>query len=265
MRKKKRLTETDWLSCADLWTVYDYLRREQLSSRHCRLFAVACCRRLWHLFRDPRSRSAVEIGERFADGLASAAELSAATQEADEAREAAEELWMTGDYEKSPAETFGNDAAFHAAKLAQSSVYDPPARYIANLIIEATRASESASVYGTAADNALHGSPYPDCFVDNKESENRAYCELLREIFGNPFRPVSMDPSWRTQTVLGLAQAAYVDRVMPAGLLDKDRLAILADALEDAGCTDAAIVDHLRGSGPHWRGCHVIDALLGKE
>jgi hypothetical protein len=44
-----------------------------------------------------------------------------------------------------------------------------------------------------------------------------------------------------------------------------DPFAILADALEEAGCTDAAILSHLRGPGPHVRGCWVVDLLLGKE
>jgi hypothetical protein len=265
MGKKKRLTEVDWLACTDPWIVYDYLKRETVSSRRCRLFAVACCRRLWHLLHDPRSRSAVETGERFADGLASPAELSAAMQEASAAREAAEEHWMTGNYESAPAQAFGLDAAFHATNIAISSVYDPPARYIANLLVEAIRASEAAAVYGTAAANALRGVPYPGCYVDNKESESRAYCSLLREIFGNPFRPPFLDHTWLSSTVAALAQASYDNRNLPEGTLEPERLTVLTDALEDAGCDNADILSHLRGPGPHVRGCWAVDLLLGKK
>jgi hypothetical protein len=53
--------------------------------------------------------------------------------------------------------------------------------------------------------------------------------------------------------------------MIPAGTLDKDRLAVLADALEDAGCDDAVLLDHLRGPGPHVRGCFVVDLLTGRE
>jgi hypothetical protein len=88
------------------------------------------------------------------------------------------------------------------------------------------------------------------------------YAWLLRDVFGPlPFRPVAPDPAWlawRGGTVPRLARAAYDDRAF-------DRLPVLADALEEAGCDDADILGHLRGPGPHARGCWVVDALLGWE
>lgn len=69
-------------------------------------------------------------------------------------------------------------------------------------------------------------------------------------------------PSWLTPTVKALAEAAYEQR-LNNGTLDPDRLLVLADALEDAGCTDAEILQHLRGPGPHVGGCWVIDLLRG--
>lgn len=80
---------------------------------------------------------------------------------------------------------------------------------------------------------------------------------VMREIFGNPFRPVEFDPRWRSETVVALAAATYAERAF-------DRLPILADALEDAGCNDADILAHCRGDGPHVRGCWVVDLVLGK-
>ena len=88
---------------------------------------------------------------------------------------------------------------------------------------------------------------------------------IFRDVFGNPFRPPVFDPAWRTPTVTALAAAAYEERELPAGTLDTQRLAVLADALEDAGCTNERILVHLRESSPHVRGCWVIDLLLGKE
>jgi hypothetical protein len=88
---------------------------------------------------------------------------------------------------------------------------------------------------------------------------------LLRCIFGNPFRPVTIAPSWRTPDVVKLAQAVYEKRVLPPGLLDNTGLAILADAVEEAGCDDPEILAHLRSARAHVRGCWVVDAILDKE
>jgi hypothetical protein len=88
---------------------------------------------------------------------------------------------------------------------------------------------------------------------------------LLRDILGNPFRSVVLDPVWQSRTVVSLAQAAYQDRLLSSGHLDADRLAVLADALEDAGCAEQAVLDHLRGPGPHVRGCWPVDLVLARE
>jgi hypothetical protein len=87
-------------------------------------------------------------------------------------------------------------------------------------------------------------------------------------IFGNPFCPVSILPTvltWNDAAVVRLAQAAYDERHLPSGTLDNGRLAVLADALEEAGCTDADILGHLRGPGPHVRGCWAVDLCLDKS
>jgi hypothetical protein len=86
--------------------------------------------------------------------------------------------------------------------------------------------------------------------------------QLIRDIFGNPFRASTLAPSHRTLTVVGIAQATYDERQLPSGELDQHRLAVLADALEEVGAP-GELVAHLRGPGPHVRGCHVIDLILG--
>jgi hypothetical protein len=97
----------------------------------------------------------------------------------------------------------------------------------------------------------------------------RAQAPLVRDIFGNPFRPAPrVEPdwlSWNGGTVAGLALAAYEQRQLPAGHLDPARLLVLADALEESGCSDADLLGHLRGPGPHVRGCFAVDALLGRR
>jgi hypothetical protein len=88
---------------------------------------------------------------------------------------------------------------------------------------------------------------------------------LLRCVFGNPFRPTTLDRSLLTPTALSLADATYAERSLPSGELDLSRLRVLSDALEEAGCTDAEILSHLRSPGPHVCGCWAVDLILGKE
>jgi hypothetical protein len=115
----------------------------------------------------------------------------------------------------------------------------------------------------------LAGRARPGRFEEGVQPAAAVLCELVREVFGNPCRPKpAITPQvlrWNDCTVERLAQAAYEDRLLPAGHLDRVRLAILADALEEAGCTDADILGHLRGPGPHVRGCHAVNLLLGRE
>jgi hypothetical protein len=92
---------------------------------------------------------------------------------------------------------------------------------------------------------------------------------LIRDLFGNPFRPAPVvDPAWlawQGGAVPQLARAAYEGRRLPEGTLEPARLAVLADALEDAGCTAPDMLGHLRGPGPHFRGCWAVDLLLGRS
>ena len=85
-------------------------------------------------------------------------------------------------------------------------------------------------------------------------------CDLLRCVFSNPFRPVSLAPAWAAwndRTAVKLAQSIYGERAF-------ERLPILADALEEAGCDNEAILAHCRGPGPHVRGCWAVDLLLDR-
>ena len=83
-------------------------------------------------------------------------------------------------------------------------------------------------------------------------------CAIVRDVFGNPFRPVVFSPEWRTDTVLALTRQMYAAREFGA-------MPILADALQDAGCDNTDILEHCRGDGPHVRGCWVVDLVLGKS
>ena len=91
--------------------------------------------------------------------------------------------------------------------------------------------------------------------------ERQEQLALLRDIIGNPFQSVALDPAWSAWndgTLSKLAQDIYNDRAF-------DRLPVLADALEDAGCDNAELLSHLRGPGPHVRGCWALDLILGRS
>jgi len=100
-----------------------------------------------------------------------------------------------------------------------------------------------------------------DAGVRAAEAAYTKRLHLFRDIFGNSIQATAIDPAWLTwngRTVPQLARAIYEERTF-------DRMPILADALEEAGCTDSNILDHCRGPGPHVRGCWVVDLLLGKR
>jgi hypothetical protein len=218
------MTEAEWLACADPAPMLEFLRGKA-SDRKLRLFAVACCRRCWHLYQDRRGKVAVETAERYADGLATEEEL----------RE-----------------------AMRLASAADRKVWGGQRELVA---------AQWAVCGNKMADAAGHASFW--ALADYTDDERGTHASLLRCIFGNSFRPLPPLPpavlAWSDRTLPRLAQAIYEDRKMPEGTLDNSRLAILADALLDAGCEDEDLIAHCRGEGPHVRGCWVVDLILWKE
>ncbi|VTR93437.1 Uncharacterized protein OS=Sorangium cellulosum (strain So ce56) GN=sce5710 PE=4 SV=1 [Gemmata massiliana] len=112
---------------------------------------------------------------------------------------------------------------------------------------------------GFCSDDAYIAVTYTTAWATDEEpATERWLANLVREVFGNPFRPVPLSPVWRTGTAVALAQQVYESR-------DFGAMPILADALQDAGCDNADVLDHGRGPGPHVYGCWVVDLVLGKE
>jgi hypothetical protein len=180
------------------------------------------------LLEDQRSRLAVEITEQFVDGGATKRQLKRAARGAFRAY---------------------NDAMHAFLRKKETAI-------------------TGAWTPLGAALTAMHASSKKADFIASTTDAN---CEeqavLACDIFGNPFRPVTISPAvlaWNDAVVVRLAQATYEERHLPEGTLDSGRLAILADALEEAGCTDTDIPGHLRRSGPHVRGCWPVDLCLGK-
>lgn len=230
------MTEAEWFICTDPKPMLEFLRGKA-SDRKPRLFGVACCRRHWHTITDERSRTAVGVGERLADGLAADLEREAAEGRAGQAAQAAV-------LERQTNHTLPEHFII-AARAARYTVM-PGGTFDLEAGL-ATVAACRLMVLHATGDRA------------NRSAENAALCSTLRDIFGPlPFRPVTADPSWLTSDVVSLAEGIYQDRAF-------DRLPILADALQEAGCTDATIVSHCRQPDEHWRGCWVVDLLLDKR
>jgi hypothetical protein len=213
------MTESDWASATEPQMMPDFVGQSgRASDRKLRLYAAACCRLRWDVLPDGPGRTAVEVGELYADGLVGATARDTACEQLQKLKEAA------------IAETNFERAV--RLRCAQGPVHPDIGQGV----------------------KLTPGWP---------KSEREA--GLLRDIVGNPFRPVSLEAAWLTADVVALAQAAYDDRLLPSGHLDPQRLAILADALEEAGCAEAELLGHLRGPGPHLRGCFVIDLLLNRD
>jgi hypothetical protein len=229
------VTEAEWLGTVDFDLYHEaceWLLEEKKNHRKLRLWSCACCRRLADHLADKRSWDAVEVAERKADGLAGKDEVQKARKAAALVPQVREKLRGT----PTP----------RAANVARFLLHPSAAEASQTAAIRASRAmAESGATTWIA--------------------EAQVQFELLRDVFGNPFQPVTVSPAWQTAEVVALAQAAYEGRELPAGTLDLARLAVLADALEEAGCTDADVLGHLRGEGPHVRGCWAVDLILGKS
>jgi hypothetical protein len=227
-----RLTEATWWECGNPFPMLHQLLQGAWKDRKLRLFAVACCRRIWHLIDADYAREAIDFAEHLADGHVSDQEAHSrclAMFDKVYGAEPKSSHAVCACYEASVTEVMGNNA-WDAACFA----------------------SRSACAAASGNDGPIPSWKQPDVEEARKQSD------LLRCIFGNPFRPASIDRAWLTQSVVALAQGIYDDRAF------KD-LPTLADALEEAGCTDADLLAHCRGPGPHVRGCWVVDLVLGKE
>ena len=223
------MTEEEWVGCTSPEAMLHHLS-DQASPRKLRLYAVNCCHRIWHILTDERCRHAVEVALRYVDKRATDADLASAGQVA------APIARVWGDF---------------GSRLSRSTLALGGAAWATTRLLAWDAAWDSAyDARGVARDRML-GSTW--------EGERLWQAELLHDLFGNPFRAFRLDHYWllaNDGAVSHLARLIY----------DEDRfgeLPYLADALEDAGCTCEAILDHCRARGRHSRGCWVVDAVLG--
>lgn len=309
------MTEAEWLGSNDPQRLLQYLQAmrsaagvgespypvPRVSDRKLRLFACACARQVWHLLTDPRSRQAVEVAERFADGQATEKEL-------DEARRVAYASYVAANAAANDAASAAYATSYYAARTAAS---DAASSAQADLLRDIVGNQKRPPV-------ATARPICPECLGSGELATSHRFTCYACDGEGTvgPVNP------WLTPDVRSLAQAAYEERDPTSWRLDPVRLAILADALEEAGCPveescpkcngsrylpdaekiidrfrqplsqasaevylDAVrigIVDqkpcacgvgcvphpllsHLRSPGPHVRGCWAVDLILGKE
>lgn len=229
------MTEREWLTSTSAQRMLQYIV-ERCGDRKPRLFAVACYRRLVPMLSDrarcARARTslafvrrglrAMTVAERYAEGEAGDAERQAARQNIEDG---------------------GGAVAWTAfAALAH------PCR-----AAEAGNSAVLAAVWALGEKTAAARAVRKELRVWQRGA--------VRDLFGNPFRPSSIEPDWLAWNGRAIARMAR-DIYERAAF---ERLPLLADALEEAGCTDAALINHLRDDGLHFRGCWALDLLLGKE
>ena len=243
------MTEEEWLKATDPTPMLEWLARGRplttsladhqpfpngfrVSDRKLRLLACCCARSLWTRLTVKRCRKAVEVGEQYADGLATVEELNRAGRLAWEAA-----------LDARSAEARDHDN--RTWRLRRWRSVEEARRLVAWRACAPPRDRAWGIIPNDLSEN-----------VSRSEIENGA--GLIRCVFGSlPFRLSAVSPSWLTSTVTAIARGVYEERAF-------GRLPILADALQDAGCDNADLLDHCRGPGPHARGCWAVDLLLGK-
>ena len=234
------MTEAEWLTATDPTSMVEFVRG-QTSDRKLRLFAVACGRRLGDHLTEA-DRHVINFVERYADNLADRAERRAiATSQTIVSEMKYATALSMSELVRQPGISV---ASWFAQLLADR---------IARLTIPFPNADGSVA-YMRQVERIFQSALWRDA-VRTEQSHQR---HLVADIFGNLFRPIGPFSSWLTSDVLPLAESIYQERTF-------DRMPILADALDDAGCANADILTHCRGDGPHVRGCWVVDLLLGKD
>jgi hypothetical protein len=240
------MNEQDWLTSSDPVLLMCGLQ-DRISSRKYNLFEIACAESMSATWPDPLCRDYLDRMSRLVEGnVGTDKEDEEFDRLTDEIRELAQ---------------LANERA--EAVFAERGELDPA-------VHDAVRTSVALELLNFLVSDVAEWwyvlpalSESDPSTLPSEEAKillldvYRDHLPLLRCIVGNPFRPVACDPSWRTATAVGLAEVIYAERAF-------DRLPILADALEDAGCTHPGVLAHCRGDGPHARGCWVVDLVLGK-
>jgi hypothetical protein len=279
-----RMTEPIWNSTQDVRRLLSYLSRNKrflVSARKLRLFGCASVDRVRAYLTDERLEKAFEAGEQYSDGLIDERQARSARRSALQARRARDQGFfqpLDGRLAASAAHAVSalvlippQPPSSRQLQRAAMSVALTASRHVVQAVVYAKRLPERRAadsedggtfkaLMRTVRDSLVRNiiGQLPSTSDRSAASEERAcQSELLRDIFGNPFRAESVDPAWLNRTVVNLAQGIYEEHGF-------DRLPILADALEEAGCVSQEVLQHCRNQGEHVRGCWVVDLILGK-
>jgi hypothetical protein len=211
--------------------------------RRLRLFAVACCRRIWELFPNEACQRAVEVSEQYADRVVDGETLLDAHAGAVQpVRHGFLSLVFSRSLSSVGWHQIGQGIAvkvslpgMHTATIAEMTV---------------------------AICDAIKQYPYRWDSWFGWGKEPRMQAALLRDIFDPLVTNLTCEVGMVSPLILDLAAAAYDERDLPSPHLDTGRLGVLADALEESGCMSADLLAHLRTPGPHIRGCWALDQVL---
>ncbi len=270
------MTEQEWLECKDPEKMLEALRGK-ISDRKLRLFAVACCQSVWELMPDDMARRAVELAEMVAEDQADTEERSRVSSVVDPWANTAYGVFSHGGFE-------GTGSVF--AAMAAAAALNPMLMFTFHMGHVAAGTFTPWECVAMARGQTAKEDAQERCwqererdprYDDEDEPSDEWYemasevkyaawdkgcaagradhCSLLREILGNPFHPITFDPSWKTPAVVQLARSLYEEKRFAD-------LPVLADALEEAGCQDATVLEHCRGPGPHVAGCWLLDLIL---
>ena len=270
------MTEQEWFETYSFFQMLQGIH-DRLSERKLRLYACGCCRRVWHHFDDVAFQRAVELSEKFADGQTTLEELEAVAigseDKCDQIPRPPGAIAHATHREK--ASFFPTQCACMAAlccayhplmktPVASGHVMDEYWRVVATSVAgdvylaagwEATRRYYAQQPVGMS--DAQERREEDAARERAEDHESQQLRSLLRCVAGNPFKPTVLSPHWLTPAVTQLAASIYELRAF-------DRMPLLGDALEEAGCSDEAVLKHCRSGGEHVRGCHVVDLILGK-
>jgi hypothetical protein len=229
----RAMDEVEWLACQNPEAML-HCARIALQPRKVKLCGAAFGRCVWDALPGDALRRLVELGEAEADGLCAPEELADAL-----------------------ASLLQNQRHF----LSDASLLQDPLGWVAQVAARLVDLAAYAAITKVQQVTPIQGwlTALPAALALAHEKTRSALCGVIRDVF-NPFHPITLDPACLTPTVASLAHAAYSERILPSGELDPLQLAVLADALEEAGAA-ADLVEHLRANGPHVRGCWALDLL----